>query len=77
MTEPFRPSNATQGDGFMAEFCEQCLLAEACDIPHFAMMYQIGDPMYPPEWIINDKNAAECTAFEAINKGENHAMAAD
>lgn len=75
MTEPFRPSNATQADSFRADFCERCVHERhsitRCQIAMNAMVYQIGDDCYPKEWIAYDDGSAECTAFEAIQEGGN------
>jgi hypothetical protein len=72
MSEPYRPSNGTEGECFMEAFCFRCARdakfqesqdgADGCPIVAAALMYDIGDPQYPPEWIY-DEQGSRCTAF--------------
>lgn len=70
MTRPFRPSNGTGGDIFMAGFCNRCIHMlddgrPPCDILGRSLGYSIGDPEYPAEWIEDDDGSnASCTAFQ-------------
>jgi hypothetical protein len=64
----YRPSNGTEGDCFMGQFCERCVKDDPdnenyCDILANSMAYGIHDPQYPREWV---RGAAgpTCTAFE-------------
>ncbi len=69
MSNPYRPSNGSEGDYFMADWCARCTkdtVAVPCPILGASFCYQIGDPLYPPEWIVDDDGLsnARCTAFE-------------
>lgn len=71
-SESYRPSSGIEGEMFMAEFCFRCARdakfqetqdgADGCPIAAAALMYEIEDPRYPPEWI-SDERGARCTAF--------------
>ena len=63
VVKKFQPSNATQGDSFRASFCNQCKRGGDCEIELNTMLYDIDDPEYPCEWVIQD-GRAQCTAFE-------------
>lgn len=65
---PYRPSNGTEGDIFMAQWCERCALADyngdGCMIQLRALAHSIGDPEYPAEWRLTNGGAPQCTAFD-------------
>jgi hypothetical protein len=64
---PYRPSNGTEGDMFMAEWCGNCASADyegdGCVIQLRALMHKIDDPDYPAEWSLTDGGCPQCTAF--------------
>ena len=66
---PYRPSNGTEGDIFMAEWCEKCALANyddpdrACMIQLRALAHGIDEPEYPGEWNYSNAGIPQCTAF--------------
>lgn len=65
MSKPYRPSNGTEGDFFMAEFCFRCgrdTEEKPCKLLGNSLAYEIGDPEYPKEWI-TDEEGSRCTAF--------------
>ncbi len=66
---PYRPSNGTEGDMFMAAWCERCALADydgdGCMIQFRTLMHGIGDPEYPAEWNLTSAGIPQCTAFTA------------
>lgn len=72
--QPYRPSNGTEGECFMAAWCARCVRdAEArgeydtgcgCEILLRTMACQIDDDDYPKEWQIID-GRSRCTAFLA------------
>ncbi len=76
-THPYRPSNGTEGIGFMARWCDQCCRDEAfrndegdsCPIAAAAMVFMLGHPEYPTEWIADDLLGPCCTAFEPCSMG--------
>lgn len=68
---PYRPSNGTEGDMFMAAWCERCAMMdhddpeETCMIQLRALAHSIDDPEYPAEWQYTDGGVPQCTAFTA------------
>lgn len=67
-TRPYRPSNATDGDGFEAQWCSRCTKdrgpGRICGILTRAMAHEIEHPKYPPEWVRTDEHPwGTCTAF--------------
>jgi hypothetical protein len=64
----YRPSNGTEGIGFMAEWCDECArddeyqTAEAegrsgpdgCPILARVLLHNVGEPGYPTDWIYSD-----------------------
>jgi hypothetical protein len=63
MTTPYRPSNGTEGDCFMAKFCERCHKQKRCTIMGRTMAFDVTDPQYPKEWIRDEADNGICTAF--------------
>lgn len=81
MSRPYRPTSGTEGESFQARFCENCIhdagFSEAhpergCQILAATMAFDINDPEYPKEWIVDD-DGPRCTMFketaEAIAEG--------
>jgi hypothetical protein len=64
VSQPYRPSNGTEGDSFMAAFCERCMKFSHCKILARSMAFRIDDPEYPTQWIRDDEGA-RCTSFQA------------
>lgn len=64
----YRPSNGTEGDIFMAKFCNHCKSGQDCRILMLTMCYSEHDPEYPKEWIYEHDNifSGKCTAFEDV-----------
>jgi hypothetical protein len=64
---PYRPSNGTEGDIFMAEWCEKCAWADyegdGCMIQLRALAYRIDEPEYPAEWNYTNGGIPQCAAF--------------
>ena len=82
MAEKYRPSNGTEGMAFFSQWCEHCVRdkamregepieecddTEVCSIIGDTFAYEVDDPKYPIEWII-DAEGPKCTAF--IPSGE-------
>lgn len=71
--EPYRPSNGTEGMGFIECWCDGCARDAAarnghpengCPILARTLAYDIGDPKYPREWQRNrETGECRCTAF--------------
>jgi hypothetical protein len=77
MSQPYRPSNGTEGEMFQEHYCAKCIhddyeRGKICHILARTMPYNIGDPEYPTEWIIDDDaepiDLGYCTAFELREK---------
>jgi hypothetical protein len=61
---------------FMDRFCDRCEKdaryrettdgEDGCPIAAASMLYEVGDPEYPKEWIVDDDGLSNprCTAFE-------------
>ena len=61
----YRPSNGSEGDGFMSRWCEKCVKdseSKPCRILGRTMAFSVDDKLYPREWI-EDDNGPRCTAF--------------
>lgn len=60
-TEPYRPSNGTEGEIFISYFCCRCERDKSlrddpeegigCHILANSFAYSINDPNYPKEWV--------------------------
>ena len=74
---PYRPSSGTEGNYFVAEFCERCKHYCStpggdpdCDILARSWWYDINDPKYPTEWVwTGEIGSYRCTAFEVKDGG--------
>lgn len=69
--QSYRPSNGTEGCAFIAAWCGKCERdrphredadASGCPILVDTMAYEIDDPSYPSEWVLDD-SGPRCTAF--------------
>lgn len=64
--QPYRPSNGTEGDWFMGKWCLNCARDadedHPCEIQMRALCFNIGDPEYPTEWVM-EGGKPRCTAF--------------
>lgn len=60
--EKYRPSNATEGHGFIGHWCGNCARAETCMIPYRTMAFDVEDPDYPVEWQ-RASTGPVCTSF--------------
>lgn len=72
---PYRPSNGTEGEGFLDRFCHECARdgytdahpERGCQILARSLAHQIGEPGYPREWVRRADDvigrSARCTAF--------------
>ena len=67
-TEPWAPSNGTDGESFMGRWCGACRKVRRCSIPDRAMAYRIGEKGYPKQWVRTpgDYFSARCTAFDPV-----------
>jgi hypothetical protein len=76
MTQPYRPSNGTEGEIFCDNWCNKCERdaayqadperADGCVILSATLIYDLLDKEYPPEWIWDGEGyhrTPRCTAF--------------
>lgn len=75
MARPYRPSNGSEGEGFLEAYCFHCERDRAfrdtnyegdgalgCQILAATYRYDVNHPDYPKEWI-EDERGSRCTAF--------------
>lgn len=69
-TELYRPSNGTEGEIFMAQFCQHCerdrYASRPCSIIGRTMALNVNEMGYPTEWIKDVDQwpgNPRCTAF--------------
>ena len=74
----YRPSNGSEGEWFIAEFCCNCRrdANEDCPILADTFCYDVDDPAYPSEWIA-DEEGPRCTAFDDNRQPARCAATAD
>lgn len=68
---PYRPSNGTEGEIFMSQWCARCVRDEGsredsgdgCAILADTFAYRISEPEYPKEWRSDGPQGPRCTAF--------------
>ena len=71
----FRPSNGTEGEMFMEQYCYSCIHDKYpdepyCDIIADTYNYSLSHPMYPKEWVFGEDGYPECTKFESDAEGK-------
>lgn len=69
-TRPYQPCNGTEGEIFMSRFCFACDKDKRedrpCRILGRSMAFNVGDPEYPKEWVMDAEGwpgNPRCTAF--------------
>ena len=73
-SKTYRPSNGTEGDAFIAAFCERCErdrafregTGDGCEILARTLVLDVDDPDYPTEWTYDTDEMPTCTAFVAL-----------
>jgi len=67
----YQPSNGTEGEWFMGQFCHKCIkmpksmeAENQCWILGRTFFYDIDDPKYPEQWQ-RDEEGVTCTAFKS------------
>jgi hypothetical protein len=66
----YRPSNGTEGERFIVEYCDRCVhepqddKSQGCKILIRTMVHDVNDPEYPKEWVYDDEGVPKCTEFE-------------
>lgn len=71
---PYRPSNGTEGMGFVECYCSNCIHEKfmhtnnhndkKCDIFSRTLMHSIDEPEYPKEWIYDEEGKPTCTSYQ-------------
>jgi len=66
--KPYRPSNGTEGEGFIGIWCAACArdVGHNCSILARTLMHDVDDPEYPKEWV-EDNIGPRCTAFVPLS----------
>ena len=70
--QPYRPSNGSEEEWFMAGWCEKCVKdseSHSCPIIGRTMSLMEFEPGYPEEWV-EDDDGPRCTAFWGHDKPE-------
>lgn len=75
----YRPSNGTEGEGFIGCFCMECIHGKyehtgdtndhPCEILSRSFMYDLKDKEYPEEWIYGEDGKPTCTAWKKWDWG--------
>lgn len=77
----YQPSNGTEGEGFMENYCYNCIHErwvhrqdedkeeDKCDILSRSMIHDVKDKEYPSEWTYDENNRPICTKFSKFDWG--------
>ena len=75
----YRPSNGTEGEGFIDHFCYNCIHGKyehtgdlndkPCDILSRSFMHDLKDKEYPEEWTYDESGNPTCTAWKKWDWG--------
>ena len=58
MNKLYRPSNGSEGQAFMDQFCDKCIYYDNCDILNESLLEgQVK------EWVVDADNKAKCLMF--------------
>lgn len=78
--EKYRPSNGTEGEGFIDCHCRDCIHGKyehtgdvkdkPCDILSRSLMYDLKDKEYPEEWTYDNQGKPTCTAWRKWDWGK-------
>ncbi|MBI3771432.1 MAG: hypothetical protein HY272_01815 [Gammaproteobacteria bacterium] len=76
MSEEYRPSNGTEGECFIAAWCDHCERDKAyrdgygdgCPIVSATFIYNVNNPEYPNEWTYDANGKPCCTAFVPVGE---------
>jgi len=69
MTKKYRPSNGTEGDSFIEEWCERCQHEDVeneilCPILTATYAYYVDDPNYPGQWCYDANGRPVCPSYK-------------
>jgi len=62
--QKYRPSNGTEGDMFMYQYCRRCRKYDNCDLVSLSILHDVDDPEYPEEWQYGENGQPVCTELE-------------
>lgn len=72
-SKKYCPSNGTEGEIFISEFCEHCINEKfihtqdfkdkQCKLLNNALLYDKNDKEFPEEWTYDNEGYAICTAY--------------
>ena len=70
--QPYRPSNGTEGEMFMSQFCYRCkhdnytdeTPNSGCKLILLSMCNYTDEPNYPAAWTHDEEGEPTCTEFE-------------
>ena len=72
----YRPSNGTEGDGFIFKFCAECIHdsqfrggRKYCNILNRSLMYDKNEKGYPKQWRYDENGQPTCTKFSQYYPG--------
>jgi len=66
--QSYRPSNGTEGEIFIENWCGDCAMSETCTIVAFTMSLTESHPDYPREWMYGDDGQPKCTAHRTVDQ---------
>lgn len=75
----YRPSNGTEGCGFVETYCLNCIHGKyehtgdindnPCDILSRSFLFDLKDKEYPEEWTFDESGNPMCTEFKKFDWG--------
>ncbi len=69
MSESYHPSNSTEGEIFIAKWCQHCVHIggvddkDSCQILGDSFAFDIDHKSYPTAWVQDDESGPQCTEF--------------
>jgi hypothetical protein len=68
--DPYRPSNGTEGEWFMNDFCHRCRRDrnQDCEIIPITMGLDTDEDDYPHQWTYDLEGRPTCTAFVSLER---------
>lgn len=69
--ELYRPSNGSEGEWFINEYCMHCMHCDPdphglkqCQILCASLCYSVNEEGYPKEWVYDDHEEPKCTKWK-------------
>jgi hypothetical protein len=75
MSRAYRPSNGTEGEVFMEDWCFRCTknANQDCPIIGASLAFDLEDANYPSQLVYDAKGKPCCTAFEDVEDAKRRA----